>query len=231
MATISHTTENKVRPVKSNGNLTAMLKPEHVGGTVSKQDRVLHIANLLQTSLDAREILAQFSREIVDEIAHDNLSYVHEKHDINLVLGERERHSCTYELTVNDMHLGILSLTRKTAFTSAEIERLESLICAVHYPLRNALLYCEAINAAHRDALTGVGNRASLNVALRREIEKAFRHSRSLGVIMMDVDHFKSVNDVYGHAAGDLVLQSLVECHYKAYAFLTWCFVMVVRNS
>jgi len=109
-----------------------------------------------------------------------------------------------------------LSLTRSKKFTEPEIKELEYLICAIHYPLRNALLYQEAINAAHKDPLTGIGNRAAMSTTLHREIELAFRHKRSLGVIMMDVDHFKNVNDKFGHSTGDFLLQSLVQCAEKS---------------
>jgi len=212
MTTVQSVSENKIAPMKSNGTLAALVKPGQNAELGNKYDKVLQIAGVLQTSLNPEEILAQFSNEIIDLVAHDHLAYINEKRDINFVLGTRARHAVTYELTINDERLGILSLSRDHVFTNADIDKLEKLICAVHYPLRNALLYHEAISAAHRDPLTGVGNRAAMNTAVRREIEKAFRHSRSLGVIMMDVDHFKSINDAYGHAAGDFLLQSLTKC-------------------
>ncbi|MCZ2096789.1 MAG: diguanylate cyclase, partial [Anaerolineae bacterium] len=59
------------------------------------------------------------------------------------------------------------------------------------------------------DALTGLLNRRALSGLCRREIERAQRHRRDLAVIMFDVDHFKAVNDRYGHAAGDVVLKQV----------------------
>lgn len=211
-STLTQPLESKVAPMNSKGTLAAYLKTEQLAELANKSDKMLHISGILQTSLNPEEILAQFSSEIIDIVPHDHLSYINEKQQINFILGQRARHSVTYELTINDERLGILTLTRDLKFANDEIDQLEKLICAVHYPLRNALLYHEAINAAHKDPLTGVGNRASMNNSVRREIELAFRHNRQLGVIMLDVDHFKSVNDEYGHAAGDYVLQSLIEC-------------------
>jgi diguanylate cyclase (GGDEF)-like protein len=59
------------------------------------------------------------------------------------------------------------------------------------------------------DALTGLLNHRALFDLLKREIERAHRHRRELAVIIFDIDHFKIVNDRYGHAAGDAVLRQV----------------------
>jgi len=56
------------------------------------------------------------------------------------------------------------------------------------------------------DALTGLGNRRLLTEELRLEIERAARFGRCLGMLALDLDHFKAINDRYGHRAGDAVL-------------------------
>lgn len=216
MSTVPQTSQNKILPVKSSGNLAAVINPVEMRGLTPKHEKALEIATLLHTSLNVEEIIAQFSKEISGEIHHDHISYVNEKLDINLVLGDSARHSLTYELSINEQPLGFISFTRSRKFNDQEIEQLEHLLCALHYPLRNAVMYTAAINSAHKDPLTGVGNRAAMNTALHREIELACRHNRSLGIILLDVDHFKSINDTYGHAAGDSCLQSLVQCAEKS---------------
>lgn len=216
MSTVPQTTQNKVLPVNSSGNLAAIINPAQIRELSQKHDKVLQIATLLHTSLSVEEIIAQFSQEIGEDIHHDNLCYINEKLDINIIFGDSARHSLTYELSINEQPLGLISLTRNEKFTDGEIEHLEHLICALHYPLRNAVMYTTAVNSAHKDPLTGVGNRAAMNTALHREIELASRHNRSLGIILLDVDHFKSINDTYGHAAGDCCLQSLVQCAEKS---------------
>ena len=61
------------------------------------------------------------------------------------------------------------------------------------------------------DKLTGVGNRQSLLVALFSEVERANRYGRPLSVAFVDIDHFKAVNDTYGHATGDIVLRGVAQ--------------------
>ena len=58
-----------------------------------------------------------------------------------------------------------------------------------------------------RDALTGLYNRRYLEEVLEREVRRASRSAQSLGILMIDLDHFKNFNDTYGHDAGDAVLR------------------------
>ena len=60
---------------------------------------------------------------------------------------------------------------------------------------------------ATRDALTGVWNRRGILEILERDLDGAGHNGRSTGILMLDLDHFKNVNDAHGHLAGDLVLQ------------------------
>lgn len=78
--------------------------------------------------------------------------------------------------------------------------------------LQNELMLAqEALREqATRDALTGCWNRRVILETLDRETGRAVREQRSLGVVMLDVDHFKLINDTYGHAAGDETLREVV---------------------
>lgn len=62
---------------------------------------------------------------------------------------------------------------------------------------------------AYLDTLTGLANRRFLEEALDARLNESGRYGWTLGVIMMDIDHFKAVNDTYGHEAGDRVLQTV----------------------
>ncbi|MDA0978960.1 MAG: diguanylate cyclase [Proteobacteria bacterium] len=62
---------------------------------------------------------------------------------------------------------------------------------------------------ANHDPLTGLLNRKAQNLVLQREIDRAIRYQRSMSVLMLDIDHFKAINDRYGHHQGDVVLKML----------------------
>jgi diguanylate cyclase (GGDEF)-like protein len=60
-----------------------------------------------------------------------------------------------------------------------------------------------------RDSLTNLFNRRFMEIALDRELRRATRHQKPLAVLMLDIDHFKQLNDTYGHDAGDVVLREV----------------------
>ncbi len=75
----------------------------------------------------------------------------------------------------------------------------------------------EALHAQSiRDPLTGLYNRRYLDEILERELRRAGRANQSLGIVMMDLDHFKNYNDRFGHDAGDSVLREAAACLIKS---------------
>ncbi len=68
----------------------------------------------------------------------------------------------------------------------------------------------ELLFRATHDSLTGISNRGVVLDTLRREHARQIREGGSFGIVLLDVDHFKSVNDTYGHLCGDSVLQEVV---------------------
>jgi diguanylate cyclase (GGDEF)-like protein len=91
-------------------------------------------------------------------------------------------------------------------FTDADEEALHSLAGQAAIAVENVLLHQQAQLASLTDPLTGLWNVRYLTINLGQEIERAARFQRPLSVLMLDLDHFKAVNDTYGHARGDEVL-------------------------
>lgn len=81
--------------------------------------------------------------------------------------------------------------------------------------LRLHELVDEVKKLAITDPLTGLYNRRHMNKILNREFQRVKRYDKELSCLMVDVDHFKSVNDTFGHAAGDDVLMGIAEAFRK----------------
>jgi diguanylate cyclase (GGDEF)-like protein len=77
--------------------------------------------------------------------------------------------------------------------------------------LRNARLLGENERLATRDALTGLANRRLFDESLQREVARAQRLAAPVSLLVFDVDHFKQVNDTYGHQTGDAVLREVAD--------------------
>ena len=75
--------------------------------------------------------------------------------------------------------------------------------------LRNAWLLEEVQKLAATDGLTGIANRYTFQQVLESELERAARTGEDVGLAMLDIDHFKILNDTHGHQAGDAVLRAV----------------------
>jgi two-component system, cell cycle response regulator len=83
----------------------------------------------------------------------------------------------------------------------------EELVARVRAALRTKAVHDGLAETAARDGLTGLFNRRELDTRAEQAVALAARHRRPLSCLLLDIDHFKSVNDTYGHAAGDAVLR------------------------
>ncbi|MEJ2576705.1 MAG: GGDEF domain-containing protein [Gammaproteobacteria bacterium] len=167
------------------------------------------MTGLLQTTLEVDKQFALFAREVRRMVAFEGMAYRHDAEAIELRDGHRATHSATYDLVLGDASLGTVAAYRDVPFTDADVRTLENLLCALVYPLRNALAYRRAVQRALRDPLTGVANRAAFEQALARELELARRQHIPLSLLIVDIDHFKACNDCHGHSFGDDVLRAV----------------------
>jgi diguanylate cyclase (GGDEF)-like protein len=169
------------------------------------------IPSLLQTTLDVEVLLSLFEQQLSNILKFDSFHYEH--NDLTIAFNSQiaRHHRCHYKLEMNGQYLGELTLTRRQRFSDAQITLLEDLLCLLVYPLRNCLLYKQALAAALMDPLTGLGNRAAYEKSLDREVDLAKRQQTPMSMIILDIDKFKSINDQYGHLAGDEALNSVAD--------------------
>ena len=109
--------------------------------------------------------------------------------------------------------IGALSTQSYAAYTYSDDdqEMLELLASHAAIALDNARLFSEVQQLATTDSLTGIFNRRHFFALARGEVERSRRYQYPLSLIMLDIDHFKQVNDTYGHATGDMILQQIAQ--------------------
>ncbi len=99
-----------------------------------------------------------------------------------------------------------------TRFTSEHASHfLAHMGVIASYCIENVINRARLLRSGFTDVLTGWHNRRYLQVRLKEELARASREGKRLVCLMLDVDHFKQVNDTWGHAAGDAVLRELAQ--------------------
>jgi two-component system, cell cycle response regulator len=113
-------------------------------------------------------------------------------------------------LQIKQRPIGILILAcDHSQLPSADLDLMEFLRGQAAPYLHNAILHRKITDLAAIDDLTRILNRRFGLLRLKEEFSRSTRHGVSLSVMMVDTDHFKHINDTYGHAAGDQMLRSI----------------------
>jgi diguanylate cyclase (GGDEF)-like protein len=107
--------------------------------------------------------------------------------------------------------LGVLNLRSQHAenLDDAKRELAYAVVEQIGMTLSNLNLRAALREQSIRDPLTGLYNRRYMEEVLKQHLSHVTRHLHPLGIIMIDIDHFKNFNDLYGHAAGDRLLREL----------------------
>lgn len=176
----------------------------------------LHISTALQTTLDLEEMLGLFQQELINHLPVDGIRFHSSEQGVAIQLGEEGRHRADYAMRLLGESLGEVSISRNRPFSGQEQAIIEQLLVPLLYPLRNGLRYHAALATAFHDPLTGLSNRAAMEEALPREVELGLRHKLDLSMLLVDLDHFKKINDGFGHAAGDCVLRTTARMMQQA---------------
>ncbi|HEV2113674.1 MAG TPA: sensor domain-containing diguanylate cyclase, partial [Terriglobales bacterium] len=105
--------------------------------------------------------------------------------------------------------IGVLALSNRSrdSFQSTDLRALESVADIAAAAIQNAYSFERAKQMADIDGLTGVFNRRHLEKRIVGEIERLTRYNHGMAILMVDIDHFKRINDEFGHMLGDEVLR------------------------
>ncbi len=121
---------------------------------------------------------------------------------------------------------GFITLVREKPFSEEEIKYFEDKIQVFNIYLNQLKLLKEFQDLSIRDPLLGIYNRRFIIELLKKEEEKSKRLGKPFSIILVDLDHFKKINDTYGHIAGDKVLkefsQVVLSCIRSMDYFARW---------
>ncbi|NJP07195.1 MAG: diguanylate cyclase [Chloroflexaceae bacterium] len=139
-----------------------------------------------------------------------SLGQMHQAHSMTL---SSARHRLCVPLVMQGETFGIIHLDHDPAAVPEHRHRWQQLANTmgrqIALALHNLMLREKLQQQAIQDPLTGLYNRRYLDEMLPRELLRAARQHQPVGVIMLDIDHFKRFNDTYGHDAGDVLLRAI----------------------
>ena len=155
------------------------------------------------------EWLATHKETVVEPDIQAESRFVTDRH----LLRQGFRSVTHIPLAAGDDVIGSLDLAsrRTDAFSPRHTDILERIASQIATQIENSRLYGEAVRMARSDELTGLHNRRAMNEMTAREIDRCSRYGGVFSLIILDIDSLKSVNDSYGHLAGDDFLRQVGE--------------------
>lgn len=194
--------------------------------TTSEEDHALRLTGRVgvnRQGLQLMEVLAsQGSPTCIAELVADSRQAFFLPSVLNHVMTEElEAKFCylkpgglsVHPLVISDRLLGVLELVGREDDTNFVHSQglFQTIAEHLSLALNNAMLFASFERLATHDALTGIANHRMMQEFLGQRITEAQRSGHELGVIMIDVDHFRSFNEEEGHDAGDEVLKLVAE--------------------
>jgi len=110
-----------------------------------------------------------------------------------------------------EISLGVIVLAGTIAFTQDMQNQMDLFSNGLALAFRNAITYNQLQRLAANDPLTGILNRRFGTSRFKEEFGRSIRYNMPIGILLFDIDHFKKINDTYGHIVGDKVLIHLTQ--------------------
>lgn len=209
---------------------------EKMQKNINFHDSMKNIAKIIETQYELNYIVPLIG-EMIDKFVSNHLIYIFLKNDENAEFSLVWPSACNDEkiydlisilrsdsecILTADKRTGVFPLVSENKLfgcivtksmegklNDKEVDYIEQLTNQVATTINRANVYAEILQHATLDALTGFYNKRQLQERLKQEVSSSRRQKSPLSVIMTDIDFFKSVNDTYGHAVGDLVLKTV----------------------
>ena len=195
-----------------------------------------NIAKIIETQYDLTFVIPMIG-EMIDRFVSEHLIYIFIKENNNFKLvwpssfnDAMVRYSLTKldklnpQIIMNEGKVGLFALFSDKKVMGAVVayspveklskkttDYIKQLTNQASTTIQKAAVYAEILKYASFDALTNLNNRRQFEMRLGQEVATARRKKTDLSCIMIDIDHFKKVNDTYGHAVGDYVLSQVAK--------------------
>ena len=195
-----------------------------------------NIAKIIETQYDLVYIIPMIG-EMIDRFVSEHLIYIFLKdgdnfqlvwpstfNDISVKDQLNKLDKFNPRIIMNEGKVGLFALFSEkkvmgavVAYSPVEklskktIDYINRLANQASTTIQKAAVYTEILKYASFDALTNLNNRRQFEMRLSQEVSTARRMKTDLSCIMIDIDHFKNVNDTYGHAVGDYVLSNVAK--------------------
>ncbi len=172
----------------------------------------------------AANIKGEFQKAPISEPRPDGLTRTVARSGQIIVVEDMQRHTLFqgmppswhgaivgFPLKIGQRVVGVMNVSYVTvrSLPQQELHLLSLLSDHAAVAIENARLHELVAQQARTDALTALPNRRALNERIESEVQRASRYGTTFALLMMDLDGFKQVNDVYGHPVGDVVLQEI----------------------
>ncbi len=160
---------------------------------------------------DIRECVADVLSELGDNIDPDAVEYqIEKKTNLDPTSKQTVGSQILLPLSIVNGFAGLFS-SEPTAFKKEDLSLFSTMVSGISSLYIAYRSYQKVQQLSVTDSLTGLFNRRKFFEELTREVERARRYDSPTSLIMLDLDHFKRINDRYGHQMGDEVLRSLSE--------------------
>ncbi len=147
------------------------------------------------------------AKEIIDMLGFNPNSNFYTSKDIKLFTHNAPEDYLLIPLKRNEKLYGFVGLAMPSSYDLQDT--ILSILYHLTISLENSFLYEHTEKLSYIDPLTGVYNKRKIDEILENEVNRALRYNRPLSLLFIDIDHFKTINDRYGHIIGDNFLKEL----------------------
>ncbi|MGJ8681138.1 GGDEF domain-containing protein [Paraglaciecola sp.] len=160
----------------------------------------------LLTTIELSELAELYLQQLKTTLQLSGLKIQYQDKMLELGKQLKNSHQRTLKCVESNTHLATIIYSFPEQMSLRNWHVLQQMHVNFSYPLKNALAYQKVKQFAMKDFLTSLGNRASYEEAIVRVISQSERHNQPFGLLVLDMDNFKLVNDKHGHQEGDKVL-------------------------